>query len=211
MLPRARSAEDRGPAPPRNEVPYNLPMQKQEQRRRLQRDLSSDELAEVIEKAARKQGEDLKQDDGKPVSTMDDAYALAQELGIPEEYVTEAAGDLEVRKYAGIRIRSIRRKRLVQLAAMIGIGVGAVGVAWLMNLGGFLTWLGILGIGGLIVLVALVRWLAVAIGDPNLKQIGPSPVAGICRVCGRTAVTAESTFCDDHRYRSPAELKASRE
>ncbi len=187
-------------------------MQKQEQqRRRLERDLSSDELTEVIKEAARRQGEDLKRDDGKPVSTMDDAYSLARELGIPEEYVTEAAGDLEVKKYAGIRIRDIRRKRLVQLAAMIGIGVGAVGIALLMNLGGFLTWLGVLGIAGLIVLVALVRWLGVALGDPNLKQIGPAPVAGICRVCGRSAVTAESTFCDDHRYRSPAEQKASRE
>ncbi len=186
-------------------------MQKQEQQRRIQRDLSGDELASIIKEAARKHGEELKKSDDKPVTTMDDAYTLARELGIPDEYVTEAAGELEAKRFTGIRVGQIRRRRLVQLAAMVGIGLGALGVAWLFNLGGFSTVLAILGVAGLLVLVALVRWLSVALGDPALKQIKQAPVPGICRVCGLQAVTAESTFCDDHRYRSPAEQKASRE
>ena len=194
-------------------------MQNQEQQRqRLQqlqqqqreRGLSSDELASIIKEAARRQGEDLKRSD-TAVSTMDDAYALARELGIPEEYITEAAGDLDARRLTTIRVKQIRKKRLLQLAAMIGIGVGAIGVAWLLNLGGFMTWLGVIGFAGLFVLVALIRWLAVSMRDPNLQQIGPAPVPGICRVCGRSAATPESTFCEEHRYRSPAELKGSRE
>lgn len=184
-------------------------MQKQEQQRRIQRDLSSDELTEVITEAARKQGEDLKREQTSSVTTMEDAYALAREIGIPEEYVSEAAGSLEAKRYSSLMVSQIRGKRLVHFLAALGIGVAAIGVAWL--LGGWLTFLAAAGFAGLIVLVALVRWLAVAVGDTDLKQLGPPPVPGRCRVCGRTAVTPESTFCDEHRYRSPAEQKASRE
>jgi hypothetical protein len=184
-------------------------MQKQDQRR-LQRDLSSDELASVIKEAARQQGEDLKREQARSVTTMDDAYALARELGIPEEYVTEAAGNLESRRFMETQLGRLRGRRLVQFLGWLGIGVGVVVAVSLLNLG-WLAFLLAAGVAGLIVLIALVRWLSVALGGADLKQIGPAPVPGRCRVCGRPAVTPESTFCDDHRYRSPAELKASRE
>jgi hypothetical protein len=186
-------------------------MQKLEQQRRLQRDLTSDELTSIIEEAAHKQGEDLKKEQAKSVTTMDDAYALARELGIPEEYVTEAAGELDARRYTELRIGQIRGKRMVQFLAALGIGAAAVAIVWLLKLGTWLTLLAAAGVAGLIVLIALVRWLVVAMGDTDLKQIGPAPVPGRCRVCGRTAVSPESTFCEEHRYKSPAELKASRE
>jgi len=186
-------------------------MQKQEQQRRLQRDLTNDELTSIIEEAARKQGEDLKKEQATSVTTMDDAYALARELGIPEEYVTEAAGDLDAKRYAEATLGRIRGKRLVQFLAVLGVGAGVLAIVWVLKLGSWMTLLTAAGIAGLIVLVALVRWIAVAMGDTDLKQIGPPPVQGRCRVCGRTAVTPESTFCEEHRYKSPAELKASRE
>lgn len=185
-------------------------MQKQDQQRRIQRDLSADELAAVIKEAARRQGDDLKREGTTSVTTMDDAYALARELGIPEEYVTEAAGDLESRRFMESQIGRLRGRRLVQFVVWLGIGIGVVAAASLLNLG-WLAFLLAAGVAGLIVLVALVRWLSVAMGGADLKQIGPAPVPGRCRVCGRPAVTPESTFCEDHRYRSPAELKSSRE
>jgi len=186
-------------------------MQKQEQQRRVQRQLSSEELTAVIEQAAKKQGEDLKREKTQSVTTMDDAYALARELGIPEEYVTEAAGDLDARRFGELQLGRLRGRRMVQFLMVAGVGVAVVAAIWVLNLGGWLTFLAAAGIAGLIALVALVRWLSVAMGDPNLKQIGPAPVPGRCRVCGRTAVTAESTFCEDHRYKSPAELRRSGE
>ena len=184
-------------------------MQKQEQQRRVQRELSSDQLTSIIEEAARRQGEDLKKEQSTSVTTMDDAYALARELGIPEEYVTEAAGDLDAKRYAELRLGQIRGRRMVQFLVVLGLGAAVVAAVWLAG-----SWLAVLaaaGLAGAIALIALARWLIVAMGDTDLKQIGPPPVPGRCRVCGRTAVTPESTFCDDHRYRSPAELKASRE
>jgi len=186
-------------------------MQKQEQQRRLQRDLSGDELTSIIEEAAKRQGEALKREQSTSVTTMDDAYALARELGIPEELVTEAAGDLDAKRYTEARLGQIRGKRLRQFLAALGSGAGVLAIVWLMKLGGWATLLTAVGVVGVIVLIALVRWIIVAMGDTDLKQIGPPPVPGRCRVCGRTAVTPESTFCDDHRYRSPAEMKASRE
>lgn len=187
-------------------------MQKQQQQqRRIQRDLSSDELAAVIKEAAKKQGEELKREQATSVTTMDDAYSLARELGIPEEYVTEAAGDLDARRYTDLRVGQLRGRRMIQFLAAAGIGAVVVGAIWVLGLGGWLTFLMAAGLAGLIALIALVRWLAVAVGDVNLKQIGPAPVPGRCRVCGQAAVTPESTFCEEHRYKSPAELKASRE
>jgi len=186
-------------------------MQKQDQQRRIQRQLSSDELTAVIQEAAKKQGEDLKREQAQSVTTMDDAYALARELGIPEEYVTEAAGDLDVRRFGELQVGQLRGRRMVQFLVAAGVGLAVVAAIWVLKVGGWLTFLAAAGIAGLIALIALVRWLAVAIGDPNLKQIGPAPVPGRCRVCGREAVTAESTFCEDHRYKSPAELRQSGE
>jgi hypothetical protein len=185
-------------------------MQKQEQRTPARPGLSSDELASIIKEAARRQGEDLKRDDTKPVSTIDDAYAVARELGIPDEYVTEAAGDLQARRFTELQVRQIGRKRLTQLVTMLGLGIGVVALVWMLGIG-WLTFLGVAGLAGLVIMVALIRWLSVAIGDPGLKQIGSAPVPGRCRVCGREAVAPESTFCDEHRYKSPAELKGSGE
>lgn len=186
-------------------------MQRQEQQqRRIQRDLSSDELASVIKEAAKKQGEDLKREQTASVTTMDDAYALARELGIPEEYVTEAAGSLDARRYGELRLGQLRGRRLVQFLVTAVVGAGAVALIWALGLG-WITFLALSGLAGLVVLVALIRWLAVAMGDVDLKQLGPPPVPGRCRVCGQAAVTPESTFCDEHRYRSPAERKAPRE
>ena len=157
-------------------------------------ELTSKELAAVIQEASRRQGQDVKQAGAPSLSRVEDAFALAEELGIPEEHVRAA-------------LLSQQRKK-------VSAGGGAFKAFALAAIGGVATAVG-LKLLALPTLLALPAAAVVAAGTFGIaflvdlmkrnpeKAAGPPPVAGTCRVCYRPAHTPESTFCEEHRYRLP--------
>lgn len=155
--------------------------------------LSGDELTAVLQEASRLQGEALKQEAETPaLKGTGDVFAIAEELGIPEEHVRAA-------------LATQRRKR-----EATGTGVAT----WLLAAGASGVVAGVaLGLVGLPALLAAPVGLVVAAGVFGIgllvelakrnpaKAAGPPPVAGTCRVCFRPAHTPQSTFCEEHRYK----------
>ena len=172
-------------------------MEKQAQKQRPQpglppMELSSKELAAVLQEASRRQGQELKQAGASSLSRVEDAFALAEELGIPEEHVRAA-------------LLSQQRKKA-------SAGGGVFKSLALAAVGGVVTAVGLmlLGLPGLLALPAAalvgagvfaVAFLAEMMKRNPAKAAGPPPVPGTCRVCFRPAHTPQSTFCDEHRYK----------
>lgn len=155
-------------------------------------DLTSKELAAVIQEASRRQGQGLQQAGASSLASVDDAFALAEELGIPEEHVRAAL--------------------LTQQRKKASSGGGLLKSALLAGVGGAATAFGLalLGLPGLLALPAgalvaagifAVVYLADLMKRNPEKAAGPPPVPGTCRVCFRPAHTPESTFCEEHRYK----------
>jgi hypothetical protein len=158
-------------------------------------DLSGDELTAVLQEASRLQGEALKQETEIPSPTSEsNVFALAEELGIPEEHVRAALAAQQQKKQSA--------------------GGGTVKSLVVAGAGGLLGGLGLLLVGvpallavPLAALIAAgvfaVGFIAAMMRRHPAKASGPPPVAGTCRVCFRPAHTPQSTFCDEHRYRPP--------
>lgn len=157
-------------------------------------ELTSKELAAVIQEASRRQGQDLEKAGAPSLSRVEDAFALAEELGIPEEHVRAA-------------LLSQQRKK-------VSAGGGFLKSFAFSAAGGVVTAVG-LKLLGLPTLLAFPAAAVVAAGifgvaflvdlmkrNPE-KAAGPPPVAGTCRVCYRPAHTPESTFCEEHRFKIP--------
>lgn len=163
------------------------------------RPLSSDELAEIIKEASRRQGDAITRENAAAgVATLEDAYALAQELGIPPEYVTEAASNLARSKASTDQLSATRKGRLktfltTALVSVVGFGAAAM-------LGAPIVGLMVIAVvlGGL-TLATLLRWLSSTMGSPGTNEVAPVP--GRCRVCMKPAFKPESTFCEEHRYK----------
>jgi hypothetical protein len=176
--------------------------QQMEQARRAQAtqggtQLSSKELAEVLQDASRRHGEAIKSDDaGRDLTSVDDAYAVAEELGIPVEHVRAALASRESRKAGSAVPGTI-------IASLAGAAITA----------GALVVLGvpvIIGVGGGIAagaVIAIAGFIAGAMKRNPQKLSGPAPVPGTCRVCFRPAHTPESTFCEEHRHKMPGREK----
>ena len=160
-------------------------------------ELSSKELAEVIQEASRRQGQALERDGAQSLTRVDDAFALAEESRDPGEHVRAALAAQQKKKLsmgAGSRLLSF-------VAAGVGGVLAAVGLK-LLGLPSLLAVLIAAAVAAGILTVALIaammkRYPAQATGAP--------PVPGTCRVCFRPAHTPQSTFCEEHRYKSPAE------
>ena len=176
--------------------------QQMEQARRAQTtqsgtQLSSKELAEVVQEASRRHGEAIKSDDaGRDLASVDDAYAVAEELGIPVEHVRAALASRESRK----------AKSAVPGTVVFSIAGAAVTAGGLMLLG-LPAILGVAAGIGAGVLIVIAGFIVGAMKRNPQKQEGPSPVPGTCRVCFRPAHSPESTFCEEHRYKSPGGAK----
>lgn len=167
----------------------------QERKRQAQPvpELSSDELTAVLQEASRLQGEALKQDSEIPALTSEsNVFALAEELGIPEEHVRAALAGQQAKKLSagGGTAKSLL------IAGAGGLLAGAV--------------LGLVGVPALLavplaVLVAAgvfaVGFIAAMMKRHPAKASGPPPVPGTCRICFRPAHTPQSTFCDEHRHK----------
>lgn len=181
-----------------------MEMQSQRQRPRPgvpAMDLTSKELAAVIQEASRRQGQELRQAGASSLASVDDAFALAEELGIPEEHVRAALLTQQRKKASS-------GGGLLKSAVLAGVGGAATAVG-----------LTLLGLPGLLALpagaiVAAGVFAVVYVADlmkrnPE-KAAGPPPVPGTCRVCFRPAHAPESTFCEEHRYKpsGPSESSA---
>lgn len=172
-----------------------MEMQSQRQRPRPgvpAMDLTSKELAAVIQEASRRQGQELRQEGASSLASVDDAFALAEELGIPEEHV-RAALLTQQRKKASSGGGFL--KALAMAAAGGAVTAGGLAIfgltAWLALPAGLLVSAGVFAA---VFLADLMK------RNPE-KAAGPPPVPGTCRVCFRPAHTPESTFCEEHRYK----------
>ena len=163
--------------------------------------LSGDELTAVLEEANRLHGEAIKLDAATPSpGSVDQAFALAEELGIPEEHVRAALAAQQRKKApeGGGTTKSL-------VVAGGGGVLAAVGLK-LVGLPLFLAVVVAALVAAGIFAVGLLK--AMAKRHP-VKPAGPPPVPGTCRVCLRPAYTAVSTFCDEHRYRPPGEREGT--
>jgi len=157
--------------------------------------LSPKELAEVLQEASRRHGEAIKNEGaGRDLTSADDAYALAEELGIPVEHVSVALASRESRK-----------ARAAMPGVMVFAIAGAAVAAGALILVGLPAFVGVAGGIGAGVAIAITGLIVGAMKRSPQKQSGPSPVPGTCRVCFRPAHTPESTFCEEHRYKGPGE------
>ncbi|MBL8111777.1 MAG: hypothetical protein JNK60_02750 [Acidobacteria bacterium] len=156
-------------------------------------ELSSDDITAVVQEASRLHGQEIKQQGAPSLTRVEDAFALAEELGIPEEHVRAALARRQEQK--SIAAGGFARPLLFGAA-------GGLGTAVLLTLAGSPLLVTVLvaavvagGIFGIAALVDLMK------RNPQ-KSEGPAPVPGTCRVCFRPAHTPQSTFCEEHRYKA---------
>ena len=158
--------------------------------------LSGDELTAVLQEASRLQGEALKQESEVPaLKSEGNVFAIAEELGIPEEHVRAAlANQRRKQKVTG---SGVAMPLLIAGAAglLAGVGLGLVGLPTLLA-----APLAVLVAAG----VFAVGFLLEMMKRNPAKAAGLAPVPGTCRVCFRPAHTPQSTFCDEHRYKPQA-------
>lgn len=156
-------------------------------------DLSGNELTAVLQEASRLQGEALKQESEVPsLKSEGNVFAIAEELGIPEEHVRAALATQQRKKLATGRGLTIPLLTAGAAGLVAGVGLALIGVTALLAVPfGVLVAAGVFGVG----------FLAEMMKRHPVKEAGPPPVAGTCRVCFRPAHTPQSTFCDEHRYK----------
>jgi hypothetical protein len=119
-------------------------------------------------------------------------FAIAEELGIPEEHVRAALATQRQKKLATGRGVALPLVTAGAVGLVAGVGLGLIGVPILLAAPfGVLVAAGVFAIG----------FLAEMMKRNPVKAAGPPPVAGTCRVCFRPAHTPQSTFCDEHRYK----------
>jgi hypothetical protein len=155
--------------------------------------LSGDELTAVLQEASRLQGEAMKQESEVPaLKSAGNVFAIAEELGIPEEHV-RAALATQRRKQQATGVGAAVPLLAAGAAGLVaGVGLGLIGVPALLA-----APLGVLVAAG----VFGVAFLAQLMKRNPAKAAGPPPVPGTCRVCFRPAHTPQSTFCEEHRYK----------
>ena len=164
--------------------------------------LTQDELSRVLHAAIQRHADAERQAGG--LVTLEEALEIARQLDIPESEVLAAAEairrerELEaLRPQKRAAVRMARRHAF--LAGLAGFGgLGAI-VSWLTTSPLFV------GIGLLLSLYLAVRWLVFRISDAEADRVELLPLAGVCRVCGKPAITPRATFCEEHAYKAPGE------
>lgn len=160
--------------------------------------LSSDELSTVLSKASRIQAE--KQQVGRDVSSVDQAFETARELGIGDEHVREAIEELRRQKARRALFRASTRRRRRAFLRFVASMLGTFAIVALSA--GFRT-AQIVAMAMTIPLMIIgfqwVRALFFERYPAVAAEFGP--LAGECRVCGNRAWQAKATFCTEHRPR----------
>ncbi len=158
--------------------------------------LSGDELTAVLQEASRLQGEAQKQDSEVPaLRSEDNVFAIAEELGIPEEHVRAALATQQAKAQSAGGGTAVTLVAAGAGGLLAGVGLALAGVPALLAVP-----LAVLVAAG----VFAVGFLAAMMKRHPEKASGPPPVPGTCRVCFRPAHTPQSTFCDEHRYKPQA-------
>jgi len=169
--------------------------------------LTQEQLSELLDTAIAKHGAaERRQEQQSQLMTVDDALEIARSLNIPEEHVLAAAQELQKRGSVDERKSLARMRRLAPfgvtagLAGLLTVSMGLIGgivkvpdamgallmtAAWLPPL--FFGW----------------RWKFAPVSQEEADRIELPPKPGVCRVCGAPAVTPQSTFCEQHRYKGP--------
>lgn len=168
--------------------------------------LSSDDLNLVLSDAIRRQSRAQEETERQisqlgQVTSVDDAIEIAQQLNVDEKHVRAALADYQKSRLRGQRrdlVRAGRRNTGIGLLVLGGVVlVGALAAA------PALAWVGAAGLlaGG-----ALFLWgMLGGVSDTAADQKEIMPVAGTCRVCGKSAYNERSTFCEEHRYKGPGQ------
>lgn len=163
--------------------------------------LTQDEISQVLHAAIQRHADAERQTTG--LVTLEEALEIARQLNIPEGEVVAAAEairrerELEaLRPQRRAAVRMARRHAFLAGLASFG-GLGAI-VSWLTTNPLFV------GIGLLLAIFLAFRWLVFRISDAEADRVELLPVAGVCRVCGKPAITARATFCEEHAYKPPA-------
>lgn len=160
--------------------------------------LSSDELSSVLSKASRIQAE--KQQAGREVSSVDQAFETARELGINDEHVREAIEELRRQKARRALFRASTRRRRRAFLRFVASMLGTVAIVAVSA--GFRT-AQIVAMAMTIPLMIIgFQWLRALFFEryPSVaSEFGP--LTGECRVCGNPAWQPKATFCTEHRPR----------
>lgn len=163
-------------------------------------ELTPDELSRVLNTAIQRHS-DRDRHSGE-LASLEDALEIARQLNVPENEVIAAA-------------ESIRRERQLealrpQKRAAVRMGrkhAFFAGLAGLGGLGAIVSWITanplFVGFGLAIAAYLAVRWLLFSISDAEADRVELLPLAGVCRVCGRPAITPRATFCEEHAYKPP--------
>jgi hypothetical protein len=141
-------------------------------------------------------------------ATLEDALEIARELGISEEQVRASLAEVRSEGLKGGRsdekravVRARRRRAAgvttALMAAFMAVLLFAPAGSTMTLFGCLLIVAGWLGVGWLIFKA---RFSPVT--DAEADRVELPPVAGTCRVCGKSAYSPQSTFCEEHRYRS---------
>lgn len=160
--------------------------------------LSSDELSSVLSKASRIQAEH--QQVGREVSTVDQAYETARELGINDEHVREAIDELRRQKGRRALFRAVTRRRR---RAFLRFVASMLGTITIVGLSAGLRTAQIVAMAMMIpFLIIGFQWVrALFFERYPVVAAEFGPLAGECRVCGNPAWQPKATFCSEHRPR----------
>jgi len=160
--------------------------------------LSSDELSSVLSKASRIQAE--KQQVGHEVTTVDQAFETARELGINDEHVREAIEELRKQKGRRALFRAATRRRRRAFLRFVASMLGTIAIV------GFTAGIPTARIVAMAMTIPLVilgfHWIR-ALFFERYPAVAAEfgPLAGECRVCGNPAWQPKATFCAEHRPR----------
>lgn len=160
--------------------------------------LSSDELSSVLSKASRIQAE--KQQVGREVSTVDQAFETARELGINDEHVREAIDELRKQKGRRALFRASTRRRRRAFLRFVASMLGTIAI---VGISAGLRTAQIVAMAMTIPLLIIgFQWIK-ALFFERYPSVAAEwgPLAGECRVCGNPAWQAKATFCAEHRPR----------
>jgi len=160
--------------------------------------LSSDELSSVLSKASRIQAEH--QQVGREVSTVDQAFETARELGINDEHVREAIDELRKQKGRRALFRAATRRRRRAFLRFVASMLGTVAIVGLAA--GFDTARVVAMAMTIPLLIIGFQWIK-ALFFERYPAVAAEfgPLSGECRVCGKPAWQAKATFCSEHRPR----------
>lgn len=159
--------------------------------------LSQEDLSRLMSEAISRHGQQQREQERQAeVASLDDALEIARQLDIPAEHVLAIAERMQRERTLPLRRQAVRARRRRTLFAAAGAAAGLVAGALALSVP---VWMAI-AVAALLI-AAAAAWMARPVSESELEGVELPPRPGLCRVCGATASTPLSTFCEAHRYR----------